>query len=249
MVSLVKKSFLKALFIVPIVISGVVERAAAQTIDLNVLCQQFPLNSQCEGYISESPDEVEASREFFQIVNVHLNVNGPEDEIVVLELSEQTIGNITLSAYHVERSENDSFFTLSSLLNGALGAVAPVPFDLFQSFISQANKTEYIVFTPDGCMKELPLMNAQGLQLADCSIVGTDTLSFSEGIDIRAGYFTLGYTEADLLRAIVFRISNHNAEIISDFDLDNLCQSFPLNTQCRYWPISQVEPSTNTMLN
>ncbi|MEO1094095.1 MAG: hypothetical protein AAFX01_04245 [Cyanobacteria bacterium J06638_28] len=249
MVSLIKKNFLTALFIVPIVTSGMVERATAQTINLNDFCQQFPLNSQCEGHASESSNEVEASKDFFQIVNVYLNVNGSEDEIVVLELSEQTIGNVTLSAYHMERSENDSFFTLSSLLNGALGAVAPVPFDLFQSFISQANQTEYIVFTPDGCMKELPLMNAQGLQLADCSIVGTDTLSFSEDVDIRAGYFTLGYKEADLLRAIVFRISNHNAEIISDFDLEHLCQSFPLNTQCRYWPISQVEPSTNTMLN
>ena len=239
---LAKKKFLRALLLVSFMMSYATQKADAQTVDLDDFCQRYPLNSRCEGYVPEDSDSTDTLELPLQVVNVHLKVSGPEDEIVVIEIDEETPGDITLSAYHIERAEDDGFFTLSNLLNGAIGAVSPVPipFDLFRSFTSQASQTEYLAFTPDECMSEMPLMNGQGFQLSDCSIVGTDTLSLSEDIDIRAGFFTLGYTEADLLRAIIFRIGDHEAEFVSDINLDNLCQSFPLNSRCRYWPIAQT---------
>ena len=221
----------------------------AQAVDLDEFCTRFPLNSRCEGYTpqdSESTDLSEPSPQSEsspQVVNVHLNVTGDDDEIVMLEINEETIGDIRLSAFHIEKTEDGGFFTLSNLVNGAIGAVSPVPipFDLFQSFTSQASQTEYIAFTPDGCMEQMPLMNGQGFQLADCSIVGTETLSLSEDVDIRSGFFTLGYMEGTLLRAIIFRIDEHEAEFVGASELGDLCQSFPLNSRCRYWPISQTE--------
>ncbi|MEL7314854.1 MAG: hypothetical protein AAFN08_07875, partial [Cyanobacteria bacterium J06559_3] len=213
---------------------------------LDEFCQRFPLNSRCEGETPQNSESVDSLEAPLQVVNVHLNVTGSEDEMVVLEIDEETVGDITLSAYHIERTEDDGFFTFSNLLNGAIGAVSPVPipFDLFQSFTSQASQTEYIAFTPDDCMEQMPLVNGQGFQLADCSIVGTDTLSLSEDVDIRSGFFTLGYIEGALLRAIIFRIGEHDAEFVGALELGNLCQRFPLNSRCRYWPISQTEPLT-----
>ena len=218
-------------------------KADAQTVDRDELCQRFPLNSRCEGYTPQNSESVDSLETSSQVVNVHLNVTGPEDEMVMLEINEETVGDIRLSAYHIERTEDDGFFTLSNLLNGAIGVVSPVPipFDLFQSFTSQASQTEYIAFTPDNCMEQMPLMNGQGFQLADCSIVGTDTLFLSEDVDIRSGFFTLGYMEGTLLRAIIFRIDEHEAEFVGASELGDLCQSFPLNSRCRYWPISQTE--------
>ncbi|NER78871.1 MAG: hypothetical protein F6K42_04695 [Leptolyngbya sp. SIO1D8] len=247
MKALINHGFLSGFLLVSIVTNSTIQKANAQTIDLDEFCQRYPLNSRCEGYIPEDSDNVNPSDSPLQIVNVHLNVTGSEDEIVVIELNEETIGNITLSAYHIERTENDNFFSLSNLLNGAIGAVSPVPipFDLFQSFKSQANQTEYIAFTSDDCMEQLPLINGQGFQLPDCAIVGIDTLSLSEDVDIRAGFFTLGYLEGSLLRAIIFRLEDHDAEFVSDLNIDSLCQTFPLNSRCRYWPISQTESFAN----
>ncbi|MEM9009397.1 MAG: hypothetical protein AAGE59_38590, partial [Cyanobacteria bacterium P01_F01_bin.86] len=122
----------------------------------------------------------------------------------------------------------------------------PIPFDLFRSFTSQASQTEYIAFTSDDCMEAMPLLNGQAFQLADCSIVGTDTLSLSEDVDIRSGFFTLGYIEGTLLRAIIFRLGEQNAEFVETLELSNLCQIFPLNSRCRYWPVSQTEPLAAT---
>ena len=234
--------FVSGLLFATALMGCMTETVNAQTVDPDDFCQRYPLNSRCEG-TPESSDSFDSLGAPLQIVEVYLSVTGSEDEIVVIEINEETVGDITLSAYHIERTENDGFFTFSNLLNGAIGALSPVPipFDIFRSFVSQANQTEYIAFTPDECMAQMPLMNGQGFQLSDCSIVGTDTISLSEDIDIRAGFFTLGYMEADLLRAIIFRIEDHEAEIISNLDLESLCQRFPLNSRCRYWPISHTE--------
>lgn len=215
----------------------------AQTVDLDEFCQRFPLNSRCEGYTPQDSETVNPSEGPVQVVNVHLDVIGPEDEIVVLEINNETMGSVTLSAYHIERAEDDGFFTLTNLVNGAISAVSPVPipFDLFRSFTSQASQTEYLAFTSDECMEQMPLLNGRAFQLADCSIVGTDTLSLSEEVDIRSGFFTLGYVEGTLLRAIIFRLSEQDAEFAGTLDLSNLCERFPLNSRCRYWPITQTE--------
>ena len=234
------------LLLASLMLGYVAPKVDAQTVDLDEFCQRFPLNSRCEGYTPQEPESVNSSEEPLQVVNVHLNVIGPEDEIVVLEINEEIVGNVILSAYHIERAEDDGFFTLSNLANGAISVVSPVPipFDLFRSFTSQASQTEYLAFTSDDCMEQMPLVNGQGFQLANCSIVGTDTLSLPEEVDIRSGFFTLGYIEGTLLRAIIFRIGEHDAEFMEAAELDNLCQRFPLNSRCRYWPISQTEPLT-----
>ena len=236
--------FLSAFLFASLMLGYTVSKVDAQTVDLDDFCTRFPLNSRCEGYTPQNSESVDSSETSPQVVNVHLNVTGDDDEIVMLEINEETIGDIRLSAYHIEKTEDGGFFTLSNLANGAIGALSPVPipFDLFRSFTSQASQTEYIAFTPDNCMEQMPLMNGQGFQLADCSIVGTDTLSLSEDVDIRSGFFTLGYIEGTLLRAIIFRIDEHEAEFVGALELGNLCQSFPLNSRCRYWPIAQTEP-------
>ena len=238
--------FLSAFLFASLILGHIAPKADAQTVDHDELCQKFPLNSRCEGYTPQNSESVDSSETSPQVVNVHLNATGDDDEMVMLEINEETVGDIRLSAYHIERTEDDGFFTLSNLLNGAIGVVSPVPipFDLFQSFTSQASQTEYIAFTPDNCMEQMPLMNGQGFQLADCSIVGTDTLSLSEDVDIRSGFFTLGYIEGTLLRAIIFRIDEHEAEFVGALELGNLCQRFPLNSRCRYWPISPTETLT-----
>jgi len=218
----------------------------AQSVDLDEFCQRYPLNSRCEGYTSQNSEGVDSLETSPQVVNVHLDVAGNDDEMVMLEISEETVGDISLSAYHIERSQDNDFFTLSNFLNGVVSVASPIPipFSLFKSFTSQASQTEYLAFTPDDCMKQMPLLNGQGFQLADCSIVGTDTLSLSEDVDIRSGFFTLGYIEGTLLRAIVFRISEQDAEFEEALKLGNLCQHFPLNSRCRYWPILQTEPTS-----
>ena len=219
-----------------------VSKADAQTVELDEFCTRYPLNSRCEGYTPQNSESANLSETLLQVFNVHLNVTGDDDEIVMLEINEETMGAIRLSAYHIEKTEDDGFFTLGNLVNGAIGAVSPVPvpFDLFRSFTSQASQTEYIAFTPDDCMEQMPLLNGQGFQLGDCSFVGSDTLSLPQDVDIRSGFFTLGYIEGTLLRAVIFRIDEHEAEFVGASELSNLCQSFPLNSRCRYWPISQT---------
>lgn len=239
MQSAIRNGFLKTFLLISIATGAIVQKADAQTFDLDTFCQNYPANSRCEDYVSANPDSLNKPNSPLQVIKIQLETYGSDDEFVWLEINEETVGDITLSAYHMEKTEG----LLFSLLNGAVGAAAPIPipFDLIQVYDSQSNQTEFIAFTPDSCEAQPLLMNGQGFQQPNCSITGTDTISLSEEVDIRLGFFTLVYTEGDLSRAVTFKIGDHDAEIISELDIDNLCKRFPLNSRCRYWPISEAE--------
>lgn len=231
--------FLYTLLFTSLTLISIIPRVDARAPDLDELCKTFPLNSQCEGYVPQDSINVDAFEASLQVIQVTLNANGSDDEVVILELSDELVGDITLSAYHLERSEDNSFFNFNNFLNGAVGALSPIsiPFDLFEAVKSQASQTKYIAFTPNSCTDQVPLLDGQGFQLADCTIVGDSTLSLPRDIDIRSGFFTLGYVEGALLQAIIFRIDDHEAEFVRALEIDNLCQIFPLNSRCRYWPL------------
>ena len=236
---------LRTLLLMSVVAGFTIQKADAQTVDLDNFCQSYPANSRCEDYIAENPDSFKQPELPPQVIKIQLETYGSDDELIWLEINQEIIGDITLSAYHMEKTEG----LLFSLLNGAVGAAAPIPlpFDLIQTYDSKSNQTEFIAFTPDSCQAQSLQINGQGFPQSNCSITGVDMISLPEDVDIRSGFFTLSYTEGDLLRAITFRISDHDAEFMNEFDLNNLCQRFPLNSQCRYWPISQAESSIDTV--
>jgi|GEM_PF-3865221 hypothetical protein len=213
--------------------------AFAQTIELEVFCTQYPQNSSCEGVSFNDTGQGETLDQTSQLIQVQLSTSGPDDELIWIAIRHNEVSQITeLSAYHSKRLE--SF--LNQLLNGALGAVAvPLPFDLFNIYNLQEHRTEYLAFTSDACQAHPQIVNGRGWQQADCTIAGNGTITLPEDVDIRAGYFTLGYIENDLIKAVIFRLEDQQATFVGDTNLDDLCQQFPLNSRCRFWPISSSE--------
>ncbi|MEM9119958.1 MAG: hypothetical protein AAGD09_19045 [Cyanobacteria bacterium P01_F01_bin.56] len=214
-------------------------KVEAQIVDLNDFCQKFPQNSRCEGYISSNSNNLPVNS---QTLIVQLETVGSDAESILIEVEQETIGDISLSVVHVERFEGEEL--LSGLLNGGVEAVAsgiPIPFDVFEFYESVSTRPEYLAFTPDSCQIQPSLFNDLLIQDNGCSIIGTDNLSLSEKFDIRSGTFTIGYSEGALVRLIAFRIRDHNTEFANALETDRLCQSYPLNSHCRYWPISQDE--------
>ncbi|MEL7224375.1 MAG: hypothetical protein AAGL17_05820 [Cyanobacteria bacterium J06576_12] len=212
------------------------QKADAQTIDLDTLCQKYSRNSQCENYVAVNSEAATAESAFPRhAIRIKLNTIGSDNEIILIELREETIGDITLSAYHVEETEG----FLNTAVNGVVGAFVPIPVDLFQFYDSNASQTEFLAFTPNSCQDELSLVTDSGSEAANCSIIGADAIALSEDVDIRSGFFTLRYREGDLLRATTFKIGDHDATFVSNIDTNNLCESYPTNSRCRYWPLSQ----------
>lgn len=242
MKSFIRNGLLNALFFTMLAMSFTSQEADAQTSELDNLCQKYPRNSRCENYVAVNSETAAAEPASpRQAIRVKLDTTGSDDEIVLLELREETLGDITLSAYHVEETEG----LLNTAVNGVVGAFlpVPVPVDLFQIYDSDTSQTEFLAFTPDSCQGEPSLVIDSGSNVANCSIVGTDVIVLSEVMDIRLGFFTLRYREGDLVRATTFKIGDHNANFVSDVDMDNLCESYPSNSRCRYWPLSPSEQS------
>ena len=94
--------FLSAFLFASLMLGYTVSKVDAQTVDLDDFCTRFPLNSRCEGYTPQNSESVDSSETSPQVVNVHLNVTGDDDDIVMLEFNEETIGDIRLSAYHID---------------------------------------------------------------------------------------------------------------------------------------------------
>jgi hypothetical protein len=211
----------------------------AQTIEPEVFCAQYPQNSSCEGYSSNDAGQSEVAEQIGQLIQVQLSTSGPDNELIWITIRRNEVSQITeLSAYHAERLE--SFF--NQLLNGVLGAVAvPLPFDLFNIYNLQEHRTEYLAFTSDACQAHPQIIDGRGWQQADCAITGSGTITLPDNVDIRSGYFTLGYIENDLIKAVIFRLEDQQATFVGDTNLDDLCQQFPLNSRCRFWPISSAE--------
>ncbi|MEL6263208.1 MAG: hypothetical protein AAFR12_19295 [Cyanobacteria bacterium J06626_6] len=211
--------------------------AAAQPTDFDAFCQRYSENSRCENFVAVSSDISEAEILPTQAIRVQFDTIGSDREIVLIELTEKAMGEITLKAYHVEKTEG----LLQTLADGIVGAVVPVPvpFDLIQVYDTNTSQTSFLAFTPDGCAGDPSTVIDPASEVAGCSIVGTDTIALSEEVDIRSGAFTLKYSEGNLVRALTFRIDDHDARFVSEIETDNLCEAYPLNSRCRYWPISQ----------
>lgn len=229
----------KTLAFAAIMLGHTAPQAVAQPTDINNFCRKYSENARCENFVAISSETANTDISPSQVIRVQFDTTGSDREIVLIELIEKTIGDITLAAYHVEETEG----FLQTLTNGAVGAVLPVPipFDVIQVYNSSTSQTNFLAFTPDSCAGDPFMVNNPTSDVANCSVIGTDTIAFSEDVDIRSGAFTLRYTEGDLVRALTFRIGDHNTSFVGETDIDSLCENFPLNSRCRYWPISQAE--------
>ena len=216
----------------------------AQTVELDEFCSRYPENSRCESYESSNPASGESiALSDRQLIQVQLNSTGSDDDFIWISLQRDEVNQSTeLTAYHSTRLDS----ALDRILGGALGAASPIPIpiDIVQLYDFQEQRTEYLSFTPDACQSEPQIANGRGFQEADCAIIGDGAVNLPEDVDIRAGFFALGYTDNDLIKAVIFRLEEQEATFVGDSNLDTLCQSFPLNSRCRYWPLT---PSTNVV--
>lgn len=233
-----RNGLLGACLLAAIMTGDPTQKAIAQDVDPDTLCQNYPFNSRCEGYVPTDPEAYHDAHFLRQAIKIQLETTGSNDEFILIDIQEEIGGDITLSASHTERFEG----ILTDLLGLAeIASPVPVPLDLFQLYERRTHPTEYIAFTPDSCQTQPPLINGQTFQSADCSITGIDAIELPDDVDIRLGFFTLGYTEKDLIQTVTFRLEQQDSEFVDEGDINNLCERFPLNSQCRYWPISQVE--------
>ncbi|MGF1570484.1 MAG: hypothetical protein ACFCVD_20820 [Nodosilinea sp.] len=209
----------------------------AQTTELDEFCSRYPENSRCENYAPNPSDPEESlDRSNRQLIRVQLNTTGPDDEFVWIALQRDEVNRATeLTAYSSHR--------LDSFLNQFIGQAVPLPIDVFKIYNFQDQQTAYLSFTSDACQSQPQLGNGGGLQEADCAITGNGAITLPEDVDIRAGFFTLGYTDNDLVKAVIFRLEDQEAAFVDEADLDNLCQNFPLNSRCRFWPLTSSSSS------
>ena len=215
----------------------------AEAVELDELCLRSPENSRCETYEGSNPDVGEtigfSNR---QLIRVQLNSSTSDDGFIWIGLRRDTVNLTTeLTAYHSTRLDS----TLDQILGGVLNAAVPVPLplDIVQLYDFQEQRTEYLSFTPDACQSELQIANGRGFQEADCALIGDGAINLPEDVDIRDGVFALGYTDNDLIKAVIFRLEDQNATFVGGADLNELCQSFPLNSRCRYWPLTSSTAS------
>lgn len=178
----------------------------AQEVDLDTLCQKFPLNSRCQGYKSPS---AAALGQAPQVIKMKLETSGPDNEWIRIEMSENTV-----KVLHTTRSNRG----ISKLFNGVLGAVSPVPLPGVNFSKWNDHATTRVAFESDSCslLQRLKRPENSAPQISQpssqaCAIVGTDSVFLAQGMDIRRGRFTIEYTEGNLLRSINFRIPAENS--------------------------------------
>jgi hypothetical protein len=151
-----------------------------KTIDWNVLCEKFPLNSNC---LKGAPE----------IIKIPLEDYGAKGEWIRID----KIGNQVKLLYTRQTSED----LVSRALDGIVDAA--VPFSIYPKQWSD-RKTTKIIFQPDNC--QLNSQENMKRNLPECTISGKNLLDLPPAIDIRAGIFTLEYKEGELIRTITFRI-------------------------------------------
>jgi hypothetical protein len=155
-----------------------------KTIDWNILCEKFPLNSHC---LKGAPE----------IIKIPLKDYGAKDEWIRID----KIGNQVKLLYTRQTSED----LVGKALDGIVDAAVPfpVPFSIYPKQWSD-RKTTKIIFQPDNC--QLNSQENMKRNLPECTISGKNLLDLPPAIDIRAGIFTLEYKEGELIRTITFRI-------------------------------------------
>ena len=98
-----------------VLVNNMVLPIQAREVDLETLCQKFPLNSRCEGYQFPSQRQAAAALAAPQVIKVRLRTPSTSNEWVRIEVS----GN-TLKLVHTTRTNRRA---VTGLLNGVLGAV------------------------------------------------------------------------------------------------------------------------------
>lgn len=176
----------------------VLPKVHAREVDLETLCQKFPLNSRCAGYQSPSQRQGAAASEAPQVIKVRLRTPSTSNEWVRIEVS----GN-TLKLVHTTRANRRA---VTGLLNGVLGAVSPLPLPRINSYRWYEHPTTRVVFEPNSCSEHLAPKTIQPSASLGCSITGTNSLTLAEKTDLRQGRFTIDYSDGDLLRSLTFRI-------------------------------------------
>ena len=97
-------------------------KVVTQTVELSNLCQKFPHNSRCEGYVSSDSHASNDLSVNSQILVVQLDTLNSDTESVLIEIKQEAVGYISLSISYIERFERGELF--SSLLDGGIDAAA-----------------------------------------------------------------------------------------------------------------------------
>ena len=214
------------------IITNPIQKADAQEINLDSLCSRYPNNSRCEDYVNNSKSESEnvpsksirlsTLCEKFplnsqckdglpQVMKIHLNSDSHAEWIRIEKQGDR------VSLMHTK--EGDGGLT-SKVLNGAVGALVPIPMPFELKFGQwKDTPTTKVAFTPDGCGENLDRSlqkdskQAQAVlpttiqaALLNCALTGNNSVVLSPGTDIHAGLFTIEYEEGDLHRSITFRV-------------------------------------------
>lgn len=234
---LLGKTWLNSTLIISTLIAPQVE---AQTLSLTEFCSNYPYNSRCNSFVSDLPDQSNYFSVEPHTVVINLNTKGTDSEAILIEIDQRAIDSITLSVFHIKRFESKEL--ASNILNGGIEAAAsgiPIPFDVFSFTDSVSSNAEYVAFTPDSCQAQASSVKVLLPDDSDCSVIGTDSISLPDTVDIRTGIFTLAYTENDLVRTIIFDIRDHDVKLINEVEIERFCQSYPSNSRCHYWPVLQ----------
>ncbi|MEM8673173.1 MAG: hypothetical protein AAGF83_04785 [Cyanobacteria bacterium P01_G01_bin.67] len=139
----------------------IIPTATTQEIDADILCNKFPLNSQCEDYsvtISQ-PEIKQLDRNSFcekfslntqclnsamQIIQFNLDCSGENDEWVRIEKQDDEV-----KLFHTTRVKDG---LVSGIINGGLGAVpVPIPFDI-NKYDWEDHQVNKIAFKSDRTM-------------------------------------------------------------------------------------------------
>ena len=180
-------------------------RLQAQPVELDTLCQKFPLNSRCQGYksLSQLQDVTPP-----QVIKLRLNTSGDRNEWIRVEVSRNTV-----KLMHTTRR-----ITNLSRIIRTLSGISPYPVPLPNFHEWRDHQTTRILFKPDSC-SDLALVFKQLLSSAfeqpsrpSCTIVGIERVVLPAETDIRQGSFTIDYIERELLRSITFRLPAQKQE-------------------------------------
>jgi hypothetical protein len=161
------------------------QEATTIEVDRQSLCEKFPQNSNCK---KEPP----------QVLKIQLDSVGEDREWIRIDKNRNTV-----KILYTEQVKN-AF--VSGLFNAALSFIpAPIPFSEALTPREWSDRTTTrVAFKPDRCSPTAPKSSQPSL--SSCTITGTDSLILPEGTNIRAGLFTVEYTEGELLRSVTFRI-------------------------------------------
>lgn len=155
-------------------------KSSIRTIDWDVLCAKFPLNSRC---LEGKPEIIKISLDDYGAQNEWIRIDKKGNQVKLL-YTRQTSGDV-----------------VGQVLDGIVDAAVPfpLPFSVYpKQWIDR--QTTKIIFQPDNCQLN------QEENINNCNISGKDFLNLSPEMNIRAGIFTLEYIEGKLIRTITFRI-------------------------------------------